>query len=423
MNTRQLNQGLLPTIEFEKSHTYKSFRHFPDLRMSAYEIEHMKTKRSSNLERSKPTINITRKLQRRSTHHLDELSRSSLDEIGSSLSDFRKILLENRKKNQVLLPGERARALPMPTSPNGGLDGGDSMVSSLQGGGASGLLSQSSQPYEEFTGEPVDIANQKLTKLSISFDAMSYNSHLAGFAGARLTKQEFETQLRRCINVNLKKAELDALFLQMDEDGSGLIDGVEFVRYFFRLGNEARWKMLMDTKEIQAKREAEKKKRKIEEFEKLKKWESEQVTEFTTEDYDSAMHKLADAAFRWDPHNYIQCAAISGFEAFLSPYEFKMQVERSFNLRLTGAEVSASDEVHFNSSNFSVVQTGSLISSFSTREGEYCVDGYLFLKKFRSLQSLGWENHEKIQVINRMAKNRTLELGQNTDILPKLLGR
>jgi hypothetical protein len=64
-----------------------------------------------------------------------------------------------------------------------------------------------------------------------------------------------------------------------------------------------------------------------------------------------------------------------------------------------------------------------LISSFSTREGEYCVDGYLFLKKFQSLQTLGWENHEKIQAINRLVKNRTLELGQNTDILPKLLGR
>jgi hypothetical protein len=335
MNTRQLNQGLLPTIEFEKSHTYKSFRHFPDLRMSAYEIEHMKTKRSSNLECSKPTMNISRKVIKRSTHHLDELSRSSLDEIGSNLSDFRKILLENRKRNQVLLPGERSRALPLPS---GGLDG-DSMVSSLQGGGASGVFTTTNQPYEEFTGEPVDIANQKLTKVSISFDALSYNSHLAGFAGAKLTKQEFETQLRRCINVNLKKAELDALFLQMDEDGSGLIDGVEFVRYFFRLGNEARWKMLMDTKSIQAKREEEKKKRKIEEAEKLKKWEREQVTEFTPEDYESAMHKLADVAFRWDPHNYIQCAAIAGFEAFLSPYEFKMQVERSFNLRLSGAEV------------------------------------------------------------------------------------
>lgn len=332
MNTRQLNQGLLPTIEFEKSHTYKSFRHFPELRMSAFDIDHMKTKRSSNLERSKPTINITRKLTKRSTHQLDALSKSSLDEIGSSLSDFRKILLENRKKNQILLPGERSRALPMPSS--SGLDG-DSMISSLQSGGASGNI----QPYEEFTGEPVEIANQKLTKVSISFDALSYNSHLAGFAGAKLTKQEFETQLRRCINVNLKKVELDALFLQMDEDGSGLIDGVEFVRYFFRLGNEARWKMLMDTKDIRAKRAEEKKKRKIEEAEKLKKWEAEQVTEFTAEDYESAMHKLADAAFRWDPHNYIQCAAIAGFEAFLSPYEFKMQVERSFNLRLSGAEV------------------------------------------------------------------------------------
>lgn len=66
---------------------------------------------------------------------------------------------------------------------------------------------------------------------------------------------------------------------------------------------------------------------------------------------------------------------------------------------------------------------GSLVSSFTTKKGEFCVDGHLFLKKFRSLQGLGQENHEKMQVINRMAKERVMQMGQNTDILPRLLGR
>jgi hypothetical protein len=324
MNTRQLSQGMLPTIEFEQEHTFKSLRHFPDLRMTKRDISDMKTKRSSNLDRSSPTLGIVRSLQFRSTHKLDELSRSSLDNVGSSMSDFRKILLENRKRNKLLLPGERPRASDLSLSSSSSL----SSVGVTETG------------TESLVSDPLSIANQKLTKVSVSFDALALNSHLAGFAGSKLNKSEFEIQLRRCINVNLKKAELDALFRCMDEDDSDMIDGVEFVRYFFKLGNEARWSIFMDTKNIQLKKEVDSKRRKEEDLARRKKWESEQITSFVDEDYESAMRKLADAAFRFDSSSYVDSVTISGFEAFLTPFEFKMQVERSFNLKMTGAEVS-----------------------------------------------------------------------------------
>ncbi len=73
--------------------------------------------------------------------------------------------------------------------------------------------------------------------------------------------------------------------------------------------------------------------------------------------------------------------------------------------------------------NFLVAQIGSLISQFSTKDGDYCVDGHLFLKKFSALQQMGWEEHSKNQIHLRERKQKILRMGQNPDILPKMLGR
>jgi hypothetical protein len=51
------------------------------------------------------------------------------------------------------------------------------------------------------------------------------------------------------------------------------------------------------------------------------------------------MQKLSSAAFKWDPSNSIESLFTSGFEAYLSAYEFKLQIDKSFGIRLTGAEV------------------------------------------------------------------------------------
>ena len=72
---------------------------------------------------------------------------------------------------------------------------------------------------------------------------------------------------------------------------------------------------------------------------RIKEWESSQVSKFTEYDTISAMAKLEDAAFKWDQTNYIESTYVKGFEAYLTPYDFKLQVERSFNIKLTGAEV------------------------------------------------------------------------------------
>lgn len=74
---------------------------------------------------------------------------------------------------------------------------------------------------------------------------------------------------------------------------------------------------------------------------RIKEWEAAQITKFKDSDYMTAMMKLKDAAFRWDPSNHIDSLFTQGFEAFLTPYQFKQQIDKSFGIKLTGAEVKA----------------------------------------------------------------------------------
>jgi hypothetical protein len=190
-------------------------------------MQHIKLRGSEHSNSQSHSKGIARSMSLKSTHKLDELSRSVVEEM-SVMTDFRRVLLENRQKMKQLTRADTVTTLPSLCSAE------DLSISS--------------------SVAPVDSADKKLEKISISFDSQSYNSHLAGFSGSKLAKREFAIQLRRCLNINLSKAEQDALFNKMDVDGSGLIDGVEFVRYFFALGKNARAKTQHETMEREAKR-------------------------------------------------------------------------------------------------------------------------------------------------------------------------
>lgn len=232
MNTRQLAQGLIPTAEYERTHTYHSLRQFPELRRAVNDMKFIQLRGGDETNPQSYSKGITRSQMSRSTHKLEELSRSSVDEI-SAMTDFRRVLLENRRKlKQTTSTSSSASVVSLPSLVDEDSLGGDSF-------------------------SPVEAADRKLAKISISFDSGSYNSHLAGFSGSKLAKKEFAIQLRRCLNINLKKVELDALFEKMDVDHSGEIDGVEFIRYFFALGTQARWKMQIETMSRKSKKHEE----------------------------------------------------------------------------------------------------------------------------------------------------------------------
>lgn len=65
------------------------------------------------------------------------------------------------------------------------------------------------------------------------------------------------------------------------------------------------------------------------------------MSSFSSIDFDSAMQKLSYVATHFDPANF-ETAAIhcTPFEAHLTAFEFKSQLEKSFRCQLTAAEVS-----------------------------------------------------------------------------------
>lgn len=193
------------------------------------EMKHIKLRSGEFSNPQSHSKGISRSKSLKSTHKLEELSKSCVDDF-SAMTDFRRVLLENRHKTKQLTQASSVTTLPSLTAAT---DDNNSISSSIA---------------------PVDAADHKLAKISISFDSQSYNSHLAGFSGSKLNKREFFIQLRRCLNINLSRVERDALFEKMDVDRSGLIDGVEFVRYFFALGKNARAKTQHETMEREAKR-------------------------------------------------------------------------------------------------------------------------------------------------------------------------
>lgn len=75
MSTRQLAQGMIPHIDYEKSHRYKTLRQFPELRQSRTAVENMQF-------HHKPRT-LKRIQLHSSTKRLEELSKTSLTETNS----------------------------------------------------------------------------------------------------------------------------------------------------------------------------------------------------------------------------------------------------------------------------------------------------------------------------------------------------
>lgn len=247
------------------------------------------------------------------------------------------------------------------------------------------------------TLSPLQQATDKVAKVSLSFDFRSANNPLAGFYGTELNKKEFAQALRRCLNINLSRPELDALFDSMDANGNGRVDGVEFVRYFFRVGGDEKAAARRSCAASLARRS-------------YPGPNNPNPPAFQPPSYDeheatSAMRKLAEAAFRWDRADHGGAASVLGFEAFLAPEAFLLQLEMSFAVRLSPAELAV------------------LLDKFrcENRTG-LSVDGYLFLKRFSALAQTVRAEYLHAQSDHKARKDAQMALAV-VELGPKMLGR
>lgn len=450
MNERPNHFRRVPYAEFEGTHLFKVMRHFPELAKSMPEVHKMQVKIGRNWEdQKKPQKERPREIAFRSTHALDKLKKSALEDNSTThMDEIRKVLLISRNPQLAGAFPKRPRALEAMDSgshldsfsrielgdsrdhlasgsPGGGslaLNDAPGAMQAIQGDGTVGILESKGrgpESYASTTGSrsrltksrqgktPLQVANDKLTKGALSFAPLGTMNVLAGFQGQDLNKEELSVQLQRCLQIVLRKEELDALFSSMDADDSGLIDGVEFTRYFLTLGNIARSKIAADKT---AKEEAEKATRKEaqeQHLQELKSWEASQVSDsgsISSEDEDRIFKKLARVALHWDSGSAISAQKLLGFDAYLSPYQFKRQLELSLGLKLTPVDI------------------GALLRRYKTREGEFCVDGKAFLQSFSKLRRESAQEHKKLLKKYAAAKARVRRMGQQ-ETCYQVLGR
>ena len=193
----------------------------------------------------------------------------------------------------------------------------------------------------------------------------------------------------------------------MDVDNSKTIDGVEFTRYFLRLGNEARANIRLQAAKIAEEQRRLDEERRIEEEIKQAQFEAAQVGDFTEEEADLAMLKLAEQAHLYDEKSFIDQIFLQYFECFLTPYEFKMQLSKSFHITLSSAEL------------------GALVKRFGTRDGKYCIDGQAFCIQFLQIHQKEILRHdrdmEKTFRLKKLLADRAKQL--DIQLFPRALGR
>ena len=245
MNEKPNNFRRVPYAEYEANHMFKVMRHFPELAKTIPEVHEIQVKAGRNWQdQFKSKVEKPRELKFRSTRRLDSLKKSAvgMEGVGGQMDEMRKVLLISRNPNMANQLKKSGNMLE--NGPDDGMTGGFSLSS--PGNGSVGLLEDNMQRGPESmsrastrkgpreTRTHLELANEKLEKSSLSHAPTSQVNNLIGFQGQDLTMDEFDVQLRRCMQIVLTRKELIAMFSSMDADGSGLIDGVEFTRYVFK---------------------------------------------------------------------------------------------------------------------------------------------------------------------------------------------
>ncbi len=324
-------------------------RHFPGLILSISAISSLHDRVKGNGKNTDTYLRKKRRVKQNkrptlleSTHKLSKLTESSFRDI-NAMRNVKSALIAHRSKERDEAANHRPR-------------------------------------LTRHLRTPLQRAEHKLGKCSMIYDKRRMNDDLAGFSdGPPLTFDEFDTQLKRCLNINLTREEIFALFDHMDLDGNKVIDAVEFVRYFFKVGGEFRARI--KRKEEQARKEEERQAEIKKEANLIKQQQMERgvISSYTRGDIDNAMMKLCEKSFYFDAGNFINAVLVKYFKCHLTPYEFKIQLEKSFNLKVTSAEL------------------GALVQRFTRINDPSRVDGEAFLNEFLALHHFEVERRQSLK--------------------------
>lgn len=152
----------------------------------------------------------------------------------------------------------------------------------------------------------------------------------------------FKEQLKRIFNLRVTPAEMGALMGVFDVNGDGVITCEEFTKVFINMGFEEREKELKAFRQAQQEFAAQERQAQLEEQAEKDSFNATKVAfTYTDDEWESAMFKLKEAAWRFD-RTMPGAPALDAFEQQNMPaHELKDQLKRVFYMKVTPQELGA----------------------------------------------------------------------------------
>jgi Ca2+-binding EF-hand superfamily protein len=165
---------------------------------------------------------------------------------------------------------------------------------------------------------------------------------MSGFDGAFMEPHVFKEQLRRVFNLKISAGELGVLMHTFDDDGDGTINCAEFTKNFLKMGFIERENEIRNWNKKQALADEKRREKERQKEEALAKFNSNKVNfEFSEGDFESAIQKLTEAAWKYDK-NMPGAVSMVAFEGkSMEPHVFKEQLLRVLNMKLSPQELGA----------------------------------------------------------------------------------
>lgn len=147
-------------------------------------------------------------------------------------------------------------------------------------------------------------------------------------------------------------------------NGDGVITCEEFTKVFINMGFEEREKELKEAREKQKQYEEYKK---LQEMKKKQEMESKNALkvsyQFTSEEFNTAMQKLIEAAWRYDK-TMPGAASLEAFEAqYMEAHILKDQLKKAFHIKLSPQELGAIMN-YFDTENTGKIHCSSFLKKF-----------------------------------------------------------
>ena len=190
----------------------------------------------------------------------------------------------------------------------------------------------------------VDIAraDQKLLNCSTSYDRNAPGCQsLDGFECESLSAGAFSDLVRRTFGLKLSGKELGYVIRKYDKTGLGNITCKSFIKAFLRMGQEERDRLRLKQLEKQRRMDELSVKENEQKIKAIQEGSSNFKVDydFKEADMDSATEKLTEASIWFDKS---RGGSLASFETkTLSPLDFHRALFRTFNLKLSPAEIGA----------------------------------------------------------------------------------